>query len=165
MVGWSAAVSEAARTTMRAMLDSLAPTDPILLLGIVDGKFNQLPPDVRSWFGHQRESRIALESPTRSQREAFFEDLLSHVRRPPSQFPDAVVRKKRVLEVLPVAPPLPPRMPSAAEVAQLQEADARLKAMLTHRLGPVLQDLKKKFKRFTKAVRVSGHFLFFILAL
>jgi ATPase family AAA domain-containing protein 2 len=154
MIGWCAAISEAARTTMRAMIDSLSPTDPILLLGVVDGPFTHLPADVRAWFGHSRESRIKLLPPTRDQRRDFFKDLLEHVERPPNQFPDAVTRKKRVLEVLPVAPPLPPRMPSAAEMAQQQENDARLKAMLTHRLGPVLGDLKKKFKRFTKSVRV-----------
>ncbi|KAG9017384.1 hypothetical protein FRB93_007498 [Tulasnella sp. JGI-2019a] len=155
IIGWCAAISETARTTVRAMLDSLSPTDPLLLLAVVDGEFSQLPRDVRAWFGHNAQSRVLLSKPSLAKREAFFKDLLDHVRRYPSQFPDAFKRKKRVLEVLPVAPPLPPKQPTAAEVAAQAENDERLKAMLTHRLGPVLQDLKKKFKRFTKSVRAE----------
>jgi len=54
------------------MLDSLAPTDPILLLAIVDGPFMSLPRDVRAWFGPSRDHRIAFSSPTSLQREHFF---------------------------------------------------------------------------------------------
>ncbi|KAG8900837.1 hypothetical protein FRB99_005742 [Tulasnella sp. 403] len=153
LLSWCAAVSETARTTVRTMLDSLAPTDPLLLLAVVDGEFAQLPRDVKAWFGHNREYRIALESPTREMREEFFADLLAHVHRPPSQFPDAIVRKKRVLEKLPLAPPLPPKLPTPAEIATQAENDERIRALLTHRLGPVLQDLKRKFKRFAKSTR------------
>ncbi|KAG8883667.1 hypothetical protein FRB97_006157 [Tulasnella sp. 331] len=155
IIGWCAAVTETARTTVRAMLDSLSPTDPLLLLAVADGEFSQLPKDVRAWFGHNSQSRVLLSKPSLARREAFFKDLIEHIHRHPSQFPDAFKRKKRVLEILPVAPPLPPKQLTAAEVATQAENDERLKAMLTHRLGPVLQDLKKKFKRFTKAVRTE----------
>lgn len=137
------------------MLDSLAPTDPLLLLAVVDGDFSQLPKDVRAWFGHSTHSRITLSKPSLEKRDTFFKDLVDHIHRRPSQFPDAVKRKKRVLEILPVAPPMPPKQPTPAEISAQAENDERLKAMLTYRLGPVLQDLKKKFKRFTKSVRVS----------
>ncbi|KAG8935873.1 hypothetical protein FRC02_005872 [Tulasnella sp. 418] len=153
LIGWCSAVSEAARNTMKAMLDSVSPTDPLLLLGIVEGDFNSLPRDVRNWFGFTKESRVELVAPDREKRRKFFSDLLAHVQRPPSEFPDSTCRKKRILEELPIAPPLPPRMPSAAEIAAQEENDERLKVMLTHRLGPLLQDLKKKHKRFTKSVR------------
>ncbi|KZV87322.1 hypothetical protein EXIGLDRAFT_752306 [Exidia glandulosa HHB12029] len=151
LLGWSAAVSEAARTTVRAMLDSLAPTDPILLLALVDGPWNSVPRDVRSWFGIGRENRVALEPPTAAKREAFFAELMKHVRRPPTEFPDAVKRRRRVLEELPVAPPLAPRQPSEAELRILEENDLRTIAQLKHRLNPVLLELKRRFKRFTKA--------------
>lgn len=159
LVGWCAAVSETARTTVRAMLDSLAPTDPVLLLAVVDGDFSQLPKDVRAWFGHNSQSRVLLSKPSYAKRVAFFKDLLEHIHRRPTQFPGGYKRKKRVLEVLPIAPPLPPKQPTPAEIAAQVENDERLKAMLTHRLGPVLQDLKKKFKRFTKSTRVSVCFV------
>lgn len=155
LVGWCAAVTETARTTVRAMLDSLSTTDPVLLLAVVDGPFSQLPKDVRQWFGPTRENRVALTAPTTSQREAFFEGLLNDVRRPPSQFPDGVKRKKRVLEKLDVAPPLEPRQPTAAELAVQEESDQRVITLLKYRLGPILSELKRKFKRFTKRAMVS----------
>ena len=137
------------------MLDSLGPTDPLLLLAVVDGDFAQLPSDVRAWFGHNKDNRVVVDQPTRSNRETFFNDLLEAVKRPPNHFPDGVARKKRVLEVLPIAPPLPPRQLTAAEIAAQAENDERTKATLTMRLGPILQEMKRKFKRFTKSTMVS----------
>lgn len=157
LVGWCAAISEISRSTVRAMLDTLAPTDPILLLAVVDGHFSQLPKDVRAWFGSgatTKEQRIEIISPTVEHREAFFAPLINDVRRPPNQFADGVKRRKRVLEVLPIAPPLEPRQPTAAELAVQEENDQRVITLLKYRLGPILTELKRKFKRFTKRATV-----------
>ena len=70
------------------MLDTLAPTDPILLLAVVDGPFSSLPRDVKVWFGKTRDNRVKLSPPSSSQREAFFDGLLKDVQRPPNQFAD-----------------------------------------------------------------------------
>ncbi|KAH7881853.1 AAA-domain-containing protein [Phlebopus sp. FC_14] len=155
---WCTAVSETCRSTVRAMLDSLSPTDPILLLAVVDGAFATLPLDVRSWFGMARENRIALRSPTDEQREAFFAGIISDARRPPNQFADGMKRKKRVLEELPVAPPPEPRQPTAAELAVQEENDQRIITLLKYRLGPILTELKRKFKRFTKRATEEYNF-------
>ena len=66
-----------------------------------------------------------------------------------------VKRKKRVLEELPIAPPLEPRQPTAAELAVQEENDQRILTLLKFRLGPILAELKRKHKRFTKPARVS----------
>ncbi|KAF8596521.1 AAA-domain-containing protein, partial [Ceratobasidium sp. AG-I] len=152
LIGWCAAIPEAARLTMKTMLDTISPTDPILLLAVVEGDLVSLPQDVRGWFGFSRENYVPLAAPTAIQRQAFFAELLDTTRKPPNKFPDAVKRKRRILEELPIAPPLPPREPSKAEVAAQVEADARTIEQVTYRLAPVLGDLKKKFKRFTKSV-------------
>ncbi|KAF8992931.1 hypothetical protein BDQ17DRAFT_1253402 [Cyathus striatus] len=150
LVGWCAAVSETSRSTVRAMLDTLAPTDPILLLAIVDGSFSELPKDVKAWFGPSRENRIQISAPSSDQRQAFFESLLKDVKRPPNEFADGVKRRKRILEELPIAPPLEPRKPTAAELAVQEENDQKIITLLKYRLGPILTELKRKFKRFTK---------------
>jgi SpoVK/Ycf46/Vps4 family AAA+-type ATPase len=155
LTGWCAAVSEAARATVRSMLDSLAPTDPVLLLAIADGPFALLPRDVRAWFGIIRENRVSFVGPTAHQRSEFFHDLMQSVCKPPTEFPDAVKRKRRVLEKLPIAPPIAPRAPTATELAQQEQKDEQTIAMLKFRLGPVLMELKKKFKRFSKPAAVS----------
>lgn len=137
------------------MLDSLAPTDPVLLLAIVDGSFSSLPYDVRSWFGIIRENRLILPVPTNEQREAFFAGIITDVRRPPNQFADGMKRKRRILEKLPIAPPPEPRQPTAVELAVQEESDQRVITLLKYRLGPILTELKRKFKRFTKKATVN----------
>jgi SpoVK/Ycf46/Vps4 family AAA+-type ATPase len=154
LTGWCAAVSETARSTVRAMLDTLSPTDPILLLAVVDGAFVALPRDVRAWFGASRDNRVLFAPPSERHRAAFFDPLLADVRRPPSQFPDGGTRKRRILEELPIAPPLEPRKPTPEELAQQEEGDRRTMALLKFRLGPILNELKRKFKRFTKRASV-----------
>ncbi|KAJ7476930.1 AAA-domain-containing protein [Mycena galericulata] len=156
--GWCAAVSETARSTVRAMLDTLAPADPVLLLAVVDGHFTDLPRDVRAWFGVGAGGRVELGAPNAEARAAFFEGLVRDVRRPPNQFADGMPRRKRVLEVLEVAPPLEPRKPSAAELALQEENDQRVIALLKYRLEPILTQLKRKFKRFTK--RATEEYVF-----
>ncbi|KAF8882024.1 hypothetical protein CPB84DRAFT_1686882 [Gymnopilus junonius] len=158
LIGWCAAVSETSRSTVRAMLDTLLPTDPILLLAVVDGKFSELPKDVRAWFGPTKDNRIFLSTPTESQREAFFEGLINDVERPPNKFADGMPRKKRILEELPIAPPLEPRKPTAAELQTQLENDQRVLTLLKYRLGPILTELKRKFKRFTKRATEEYNF-------
>ncbi|KAF9477179.1 AAA-domain-containing protein [Pholiota conissans] len=158
LVGWCAAITETARSTVRAMLDTLAPTDPILLLAVVDGSFIDLPKDVRAWFGPTKENRVELTPPSIEKRLAFFEGLLNDVQRPPNKFADGMERKKRVLEVLPIAPPLEPRKPTAAELAVQEENDTRVLTLLKYRLGPILTELKRKFKRFTKRATEEYNF-------
>jgi ATPase family AAA domain-containing protein 2 len=138
------------------MLDTLAPNDPILLLATVDGPFSALPQDVRSWFWSMQDHLVELRPPSEQQRDFFFEGLLKDVRRPPHEFPDGLKRKKRVLEILPIAPPLKPREPTAAELALQEENDHRVIILLQYRLGPILSELKRKFKRFTKRATVRN---------
>ncbi|KAF9041907.1 AAA-domain-containing protein [Hymenopellis radicata] len=127
LIAWCATVSETARSMVKAMLDTLAPTDPILLLAIIDGQFKDLPPDVRAWFGASKDNRVELCAPTGELRAKFFEALIQDIKRPPNQFLDGVKRRKRVLE-----------------------NDERIMILLKYRLGPILTELKKKYKRFTK---------------
>lgn len=163
LVGWCAAISETSRSTVRAMLDTLAPTDPILLLAVVDGNFSELPRDVKAWFGPTKDNRVELAAPSITQREAFFEGLLNDVQRPPNKFADGMERRKRVLEELPIAPPLEPRKPTAAELALQEEHDQRVLTLLKYRLGPILTELKRKFKRFTKRATVCPFCFFHVL--
>ena len=156
LLGWCSAVSETTRATVRSMLDSLAPTDAILLLAVLEGgSFASLPRDVRAWFGTSRETRVSLSASTSAERRAFFKELMEYVEKKPTEFPDAVKKRRRVLEELPIAPPLPPRKPSEAELKLQADNDLRTKALLKYRLGPILTELKKKFKRFAKSAAVG----------
>ncbi|BGP12643.1 hypothetical protein JCM10213_008781 [Rhodosporidiobolus nylandii] len=148
---WCASVGETVRATVKGLLDGLDPSDPILLLAVVDGPVKDVPADVRSWFGFVKGNRVVLGKPGPDQRRDFFADVLAGIRRPPNEYPDALPRRKRVLEKLPIAPPPPPREPTAAELAQQAQSDLRLLEYLKWKLGPVLAELKKRYKRFTRS--------------
>jgi len=143
------------------MLDTLSPSDPILLLAVVDGPFKTLPRDVRAWFGPVKDNRVEITKPSTEQRDEFFSSVLADARRPPNQFPDGVKRRRRVLEELPIAPPVEPRQLSEAELAVQEENDQRVITLLKWRLGPILTELKRKFKRFTKRAGVRSDHLQF----
>jgi hypothetical protein len=145
LVEWCAAATETSRSTVRAMLDTLAPTDPILLLAVVDRCFFGLPRDVKAWFGPTIDNRVGLPTPTVLQREASFEDLMKDMQRPPNKFSDGMERRKRVLEELPITPPLERRKPTAAELALQQNRDTKTLTNLKHRFGTILTAQKREF--------------------
>lgn len=174
LVTWCSSVTETVRSTVKGLLDGLDPSDPILLLAIVDGPLTELPGDVRAWFGFVKGNRVVMGKPSsvglfrasslhcialtfsylQTQRHAFFADVIAGIRRPPNEFPDAMPRRKRILEILEIAPPPPPRVPTAAELQQQEESDLRLLEYLKWRLGPILNELKKRYKRFTRSFYV-----------
>jgi hypothetical protein len=125
-----------------------------LLLGIVDCSPDEIPADIRAWFGFVKSNRVAIDRPSEDQRQEFFSEVIAGVKRPPNEFPDAMPRKKRVLEDLPKAPPPPPRQPSEAELQLQLQSDARLREYVKFRLGPVLAELKRRYKRFSKPIGV-----------
>lgn len=89
------------------------------------------------------------------ERESFFAELISTIQRPPTDFPDGIPRKKRVLEILPLAPPLPPRVPTEAELLRDAEKDNQARDMLVISFISLLQDFMKKYRRVVANVKVS----------
>ncbi|KAK0540719.1 TAT-binding protein-like protein 7, AAA ATPase [Tilletia horrida] len=155
IIHWANSVPEGVRTTLKSLLDSLSPSDPVMLLAVAEGPISELRRDVRNWFGFLPNNKYEVHRPGTAQRQAFFSDLLNYVARPPTEFPDGVPRRKRVLEDLPVAPPKPKKEPSKAELEQLQNQDERTLEHLKFRLSPVLSELRKKFKRFCRDARLE----------
>ncbi|WWC97419.1 hypothetical protein V866_004299 [Kwoniella sp. B9012] len=144
---WETTISDTARATIKTLLDGISPSDPILLLGVSDATIDQLPIDVRGLFGFGPENRIGLEMPTKSERTAYFADLMAALRRPPTEFPDGMPRKKRVFEVLPLAAPLPPRQPTAAELLREDEKDQAARDMIFQSFVHLVRDFVKRYRK------------------
>lgn len=106
-----------------------------------------------------------MKSMSQLQRKEYFEETLGNISKTPKQFPDAVPKKKRKLPELPKAPPLPPRQPTEAELAQQAQADGVLQEYLKWKLGALVTELRKRFKRFCKPIGVSHLFSFTIISL
>ncbi|SPO31144.1 related to YTA7 - 26S proteasome subunit [Ustilago trichophora] len=152
IVHWSRSVSESVKTTFKALLDGLTDADPVMLLGIAEAPLDELDEEVHSWFDFLDDDVVEIPRPDQESRSEFFKEIFDHVIRPPTEFPDALPRRKRILEELPKAPPRPPRKLTQAELQQQADNDAKLLEHLKYRLGPVLAELRKKFKKFTRDV-------------
>lgn len=89
------------------------------------------------------------------ERAEYFAPLLETLRKPPSDFPDALPRRKRVLEDLPLAPPLPPRVPTEADLARELERDSSARNMMVISFTGLIQEFLKKYRKVVGSVRVS----------
>ncbi|KAG8859596.1 hypothetical protein FRB91_007482 [Serendipita sp. 411] len=145
------ALPETCRALIADSLESLGPHEPILLLAILTGSLKSLPRDVRAWFGKNNDSRVLFIRPDEEKRRHFFKELLDYVKKPPSLFPDAVKRRRRVLEVLPVAPPLPPREPTPAERAAQERQDTLLFYKLKSHLNSIFSQCRKADSKLCRA--------------
>src|SRR5438045_4938196 len=102
---WFRTISDAARETFMTLIRGITPSDPILLLGLVESPLSQLDPDLRSMFGYSLQNRVEVASPSQGLRYEYFKHALTNLNKAPSDFPDAIKKRKRVLEVLEKAPP------------------------------------------------------------
>ena len=63
LLTWVQTVNDTVRMTIKGLLEGLEPSDPILLLAVVDGPLSDLPSDVRAWFGFGKGNRITMTAP------------------------------------------------------------------------------------------------------
>ncbi|KAJ9123951.1 hypothetical protein QFC22_000742 [Naganishia vaughanmartiniae] len=147
---WSRVLPESAKATFAALIESLTPSEPVLILALHDGSIEDLAKEddrVKSWFGYSGDHYVEIAPSTIEQRHTFFESLMQHIQRPPSLFPDAMPRKRRILEELPKAAPLPPKVPAPAVIAAQNARDEAVRDILILRLQGILTDLMKKYKK------------------
>ncbi|KAF9874126.1 AAA family [Colletotrichum karsti] len=144
--------------TFKAMLKSIPPTDPILVLATSEYEAGEdLHPDlVRELFAFSRKNRLQIERPKHPNRREYFSTIVDHIRKSPAEFPDPANRKKRVLEELPVAPPPPPKVPSKEEVRAMQKRDHQLLNILKVQLQPIMDQINRKYKKFRQPVIPPG---------
>ena len=90
------------------------------------------------------------------ERALYFQPLIETLERPPSDFPDALPRRKRILLPLPLAPPLPPRIPTEADIAREAERDNNARNMLVVSFTALVGEFLKKYRKVVASVRVGG---------
>ncbi|KAL2015855.1 hypothetical protein VTK56DRAFT_4688 [Thermocarpiscus australiensis] len=150
---WWNSISDAAITTFTTLLRSIPPSDPVLLLATAECTPELLAPEIlKELFGFSKRNRAVVERPERENRLEFFENIISHVRKSPTEFPDPANRKKRVIEDLPVAPPPPPRALTKEEIKAQRKADLHHLNLLKMRLQPVMDQIQRKYRKFRQPV-------------
>src|SRR5271169_5642336 len=93
-------------------------------------------------------------------RYAYFKNALSNLDKSPSDFPDAIKKRKRVLEVLEKAPPPPPKVWTKAELQEQALKDRQTQNAVKLKLSGLMDLLKKQYQRFRRPVIVMFTFNF-----
>ncbi|KAH6661945.1 ATPase [Plectosphaerella plurivora] len=140
--------------TFKAMLKSISPTDPVLVLATAEyDQGSKVPGELlRDIFAFSKKNQLEIVRPKRELRHEYFGTVVDHIRKSPADFPDPANRKKRVLEVLPVAPPPPPKVPTKEEVKNMQKRDHQLLNILKVQLQPIMDQINRKYKKFRQPV-------------
>ena len=153
---WYRTVGNAVISTFLGLLRTLTPTDPILLLGVLECQENEADPDmIRDLFGFSRKNQFRVERPNTNARQEYFAAVVEYLNNSPADFPEPTNRKKRVFEALPPVPPEPEQGPTpltkAEEKAQ-KKKDRLLLNQLKVRIQPVMDHIKMKYKKFRAGV-------------
>ncbi|KAJ9225311.1 hypothetical protein DTO169C6_2341 [Paecilomyces variotii] len=153
---WFDTVGQTVVSTFLGLLRSVPPTDPVLVLGILeeDDREEVDPGFMKSLFGFSKKNIYRLGAPENSARYEFFEKVIQYVKTPPAEFPDPENRRRRKLESLPLAPPPPPPPPPTLTKEQLKaqkKKDHQTLNYLKIRIQPIMDQLKK-YKRFRTGV-------------
>ncbi|KAI9675126.1 MAG: hypothetical protein M1817_001534 [Caeruleum heppii] len=151
---WYRAVGSTVISTFLGLLRGLPPTDPVLLLGIMESDPNDDDKGMlKELFGYSKHNVFELSRPDKPARKEYFEPVASYIRRAPNEFPDPDNRKRRKLERLEIAPPPPPPKPPTKEELQAQKKkDRQVLNYLKIRIQPVMDQIKKNYKRFRAGV-------------
>ncbi|KAL8999465.1 MAG: hypothetical protein Q9169_001670 [Polycauliona sp. 2 TL-2023] len=152
---WFKTVGEAVISTFTGLLRTLAPTDPVMLLGILECGANQVDPRMtHSLFGLSRRNQFEVLQPPNASRRQYFQTVAAYLGTAPSDFPEPMNRKKRRLEILPPVPPEPQTMAvlSREELKEQKKRDRYLLNMLKLRIHPIMEQIRVKQKKFRAGV-------------
>ncbi|KAK3380216.1 hypothetical protein B0T24DRAFT_186447 [Lasiosphaeria ovina] len=160
---WWTSIGEAAITTFTTMMRSIPPADPVLLMATSEVAPASIAPDIlKELFGFSKRNRVIVDRPGRENRLEFFENIIVHLRKSPTEFPDPSDRKKRVLEVLPVAPPPPPRTLTKEEIKAQRKTDLHHLNLLKMRLQPIMDQINRKYRKFRTPLVSQGSLQYLI---
>jgi SpoVK/Ycf46/Vps4 family AAA+-type ATPase len=151
---WSETVGQAVISTFMGLLRSIPPTDPVLLLGVIESSEDIDAALVRNLFGYSKKNIFELSPPGQEARYEYFAKVIDLIKASPSHLPDPDNRKKRQLEELEVAPPPPPpeKPPLSKEELKAQKKkDYQTLNLLKIRIQPIMDQIKK-YKRFRTGV-------------
>jgi SpoVK/Ycf46/Vps4 family AAA+-type ATPase len=154
---WYRTVPGPVVSTFKGLLRSLKPSDPILLLGILEKDDDGDDPQdiIRDLFGYSKKNQFELGLPDNLARREFFTPVVDYVKTSPAEFPDPANRVKRPLEVLSVVPPEPEKTPAPLgkeELKAQKKRDRQTLNLLKIKLQPIMDQIRLKHKKFRNPV-------------
>ena len=153
---WYSTVGSTVTSAFTGLLRSLKPTDPVLLLGVVEADRDDVDSDMlKRLFGYSKKNEFKLEAPTKPARHEFFSRVFEYVKTTPNDFPNPINRKKRPLEILKPAPPEAPKhytRPSKEQIKAQKKQDRQTLNLLKIRLQPIMDQIRTKYRKFRTGV-------------
>ena len=153
---WYQTLANTVISTFLGLLRSLSPSDPVLLLGILESDEKFVDPQmIKDLFGFTTRSHFWLQKPSQQSRRAFFSPLAKYLETSPEEFPDPENRKQRILEKLRPAPPEPAstsQAPSKEQLRAQKKKDRHTLNVLKVRIQPIMEQIKLKYKKFRTGV-------------
>lgn len=158
---WYRTLGDSAVRTFTGLIRGLAPTEPVLLLGVMEEGYKDEDEEtkdfnakaekqmLRDLFGYSAANQYELQRPDKEARSEYFESTMEYIRKAPSDFPEGQNRKRRKLADLPVAPePEAPKGPSKADLKAQKRKDRQTLNMLKLHIQSVMDQIKLKYKKF-----------------
>ena len=147
--------------TFTGLLRGLSPTEPVLLLGVMEESFRDEDEETKEYnsrterrmlrdlFGYLSNNQFTLERPDKDARSEYFDSTMEYIRKAPSEFPEGQNRKRRKLAELPVAPePEVSKEPNKAEQKAQKKKDRYNLNLLKLHIQTVMDQIKLKYRKF-----------------
>ncbi|KAF2155985.1 AAA-domain-containing protein [Myriangium duriaei CBS 260.36] len=150
---WYHSLQDSVIKTFTGLLRALPPTDPVLLLGVMEaGSVNEAPDKamMRDLFSYSAKNVYKLKRPDALARHEYFSVLIDYIRRSPAEFPDPENRKKREIPQLPEAPLAleAPKAPTKDQLKSQKKQDRHTLNTLKLHIQQVMDQIKLKYRKF-----------------
>ncbi|KAL9613520.1 MAG: hypothetical protein Q9167_001962 [Letrouitia subvulpina] len=153
---WYKTVGDAVFSTFVGLLQSLPPTDPIMLLGVLESPLDRVDGGMmRELFGFSKRNQFEVMRPSKPSRRDYFHGILDYLMTSPADFPEPTNRKKRQLELLASAPAEPSKQVatlSKKELKAQKKRDRQNLNLLKLRIQPIMDQIRVKYKKFRTGV-------------
>jgi SpoVK/Ycf46/Vps4 family AAA+-type ATPase len=155
---WYQTLPGPAVKTFTLLMRSIGANEPIMLLGVMELANKKARPDpqmMADLFTFSKNNRFELKRPDQESRREYFNNISHYIRMSPADFPDPDNRKKRILpqlEYAPIVAPVVDPVELAARNKAQQKRDRMALMKLKTMIQPVMDHLKKQYRRFSKPI-------------
>ena len=152
---WYQTVGDQVISTFTGLLRTLAPTDPVLVLGVIENEDEFIDQTmIKKLFGYSLKNQYFVERPRELSRKVYFSPIAEYINTSPADFPEPAHRKRRRIERLEPVPIEPPKQIelSKAELKAQKKRDRHLLNVLKLRIQPIMDQIKQKYKKFRTGV-------------
>ena len=152
---WYRTVGDQVISTFTGLLKALAPTDPVLVLGVLENDDEDTDPMmIKKLFGYSHKNQYIVKRPQDVDRHEYFQPIAEYLNTSPADFPEPSNRKKRRIEKLLPVPPEPPKAieQSKVELKAQKKRDRQLLNNLKLRIQPIMNEIKRAHKRFRSGI-------------